>query len=49
MTTVNFNFKGNMTQIQSKSNEKMSEIINRFLIKSQADKNNCFLYIKEAI
>ena len=42
MTTVNFNFKGKMTQIQSKSNEKMSEIINKFIIKSQAVKNECF-------
>jgi len=46
MTTVKFNFKGNMTQIQSKSNEKMSEIINRFLIKSQAVKSNCFFIYK---
>ena len=45
MAEIIFNYEGINTTIQCKVNDKMKDIINKFLVKINGNKNNlCFLY-----
>jgi len=45
MTSIEFIYQGNITEIQSNLNDKMKDIINKYIMKSLIDKNSImFLY-----
>ena len=45
MAEINFNYEGNITIIQCDENEKLEEIIQRFLIKIDNTKNTNLIYL----
>ena len=45
MAEINFNYEGNITSIQCDENEKLEEIIQRFLIKIDNTKNTNLIYL----